>query len=475
MAAQEADWDIDNGHFYTQAAGGGGMGYTVTDDDGIPFWSLFQEMGGVDALGYPISRRFTLDGFVGQAMQRLVLQWRPEARQVYFVNVLDVLSERGDDDRLLISRQVPKPVAFSETGKSWEEVVATRLSLLEDRPAIKEKYFLALRDPIAFNGLPTSRVTDMGNHYAIRTQRVVLQEWKEDVPWARKGQVTLALGGSLAQETGLIPDTALRPESPPPKVQNAPAQGLDSLFTTRQVVLLYGFPGAPVLGALGEQELDATVTRAQQVAARVDAENGPLEAQPAFHIIFAIAHPSPVPAHLDRDTTEEYIAAAEKNGILVFLDLQIAGSRLEDELALVLPYLRHPHVHLAIDPEFATKSPGEVIGSLDATQINAAQEQITNYLEQEGIKGRKILVVHQFDESMITRKQLLKDYPRIDLVIDADGVGGKEAKKGDYRSYADHPTREYLGFKVFLKHDTPPMTVEEVLALDPVPNVIIFQ
>ncbi|HLC29462.1 MAG TPA: hypothetical protein VJM51_01605 [Dehalococcoidia bacterium] len=70
---------------------------------------------------------------------------------------------------------------------------------------------------------------------------------------------------------------------------------------------------------------------------------------------------------------------------------------------------------------------------------------------------------------------MLKDYPRIDLVIDADGVGGKEAKKGDYRSYADHPTREYLGLKVFLKHDTPPMTVEEVLALDPVPNVIIFQ
>ncbi|HLC29461.1 MAG TPA: hypothetical protein VJM51_01600, partial [Dehalococcoidia bacterium] len=297
------------------------MGYTVTDDDGTPFWSLFQELGGVDALGYPITRRFTLDGFVGQAMQRLVLQWRPEARQVYFVNVLDVLSEWGNDDRLLISRQVPKPVAFSETGKSWEEAVATRLSLLEDRPAIREKYFLALGDPVAFNGLPTSRVTDMGNHYAIRTQRVVLQEWKEDVPWARKGQVTLALGGSLAQETGLIPDTALRPESPPPKVQNAPAQGLDSL------------------------------------------------------------------------------------------DLQIAGSRLEDELALVLPYLRHPHVHLAIDPEFATKSPGEVIGSLDATQINAAQEQITNYLEQEGIKGRKILVVHQFDESMITRKPIAQGLP----------------------------------------------------------------
>jgi len=76
---------------------------------------------------------------------------------------------------------------------------------------------------------------------------------------------------------------------------------------------------------------------------------------------------------------------------------------------------------------------------------------------------------------LLPASQLLKDYPRIDLVIDADGVGGKAAKIGDYRGYAADPTREYLGFKVFLKHDVPPMTIGEVLALEPSPNLIILQ
>ena len=38
----------------------------------------------------------------------------------------------------------------------------------------------------------------MGNHYAIRTQKTVFQQWKEDVPWAKAGEVTLANGGDIA-------------------------------------------------------------------------------------------------------------------------------------------------------------------------------------------------------------------------------------------------------------------------------------
>ena len=132
-------------------------------------------------------------------------------------------------------------------------------------------------------------------------------------------------------------------------------------------------------------------------------------------------------------------------------------------------------MHLAIDPEFATPTPGVNIGNLDGANINAAQQQISAYLEEQGIPGKKILIVHQFDDSMITRKSLLVAYPRVELVIDADGVGGREGKIGDYLSYAAHPTRQFLGFKVFLDHDTPPMSIADVLSLEPTPNVIIFQ
>jgi hypothetical protein len=61
---------------------------------------------------------------------------------------------------------------------------------------------------VTMNGLPTTDVVDMGNNYVLRAQRVVIQQWKEDVPWAKKGQVTFGLGGTIALEAGLLPGAA---------------------------------------------------------------------------------------------------------------------------------------------------------------------------------------------------------------------------------------------------------------------------
>jgi hypothetical protein len=83
-------------------------------------------------------------------------------------------------------------------------------------PAIRAKYFAALGDPIQANGLPVSDVVDQGNHFALRAQRVVFQLWKQDVPWAKAGEVTVALGGDIAKEAGALPDpAALQPTAPP--------------------------------------------------------------------------------------------------------------------------------------------------------------------------------------------------------------------------------------------------------------------
>jgi hypothetical protein len=126
--------------------------------------------------------------------------------QAYFVNVFDRLHDLGKDDWLLAARQTPRhDPTLGDLG--------ARLALLDERPAIKAKFNAVVGDPLQANGAPTSRVQDMGNHYALRAQRVVFQEWKEDVPWARKGQVTVALGGDIAKEAGILPDpAALRPE-----------------------------------------------------------------------------------------------------------------------------------------------------------------------------------------------------------------------------------------------------------------------
>ncbi len=73
--AAPPDYDVPNGHFFSQAAGPGEQGFAVTDEAGVLFWSEFQRLGGVQAVGYPVSNRFQWHGFTCQAMQRVVLAW----------------------------------------------------------------------------------------------------------------------------------------------------------------------------------------------------------------------------------------------------------------------------------------------------------------------------------------------------------------------------------------------------------------
>ncbi|MBI2939260.1 MAG: M1 family metallopeptidase [Chloroflexi bacterium] len=208
------DHAIPNGWFFKQANGRGGagdLGYQVTDDDGVRFWSEFRRLGGVAGLGYPASRRFEWDGFTVQVFQKAILQWRPEAGQAYFVNVLDRLSAAGRDDWLYAYRQTPRPLDTSpDSGLRWDAVIRRHLALLDRFPAIREKY-LANPNWLDHYGLPVS-AGDFDGVSVVRVQRAVFQQWKVAVPWARAGEVTIANGGDLAKEAELLPTAGLAPE-----------------------------------------------------------------------------------------------------------------------------------------------------------------------------------------------------------------------------------------------------------------------
>ncbi|MHB9092973.1 MAG: hypothetical protein ACYC7H_16295, partial [Chloroflexota bacterium] len=94
--AAPLDWDITNGHYFTQtngqAEGASQTGFSVTDKDGVLFWSEFKRLGGINRVGYPMSRRFQWDGFTTQVFQKAVFQWRPDVKQVYFINVFDQMN-----------------------------------------------------------------------------------------------------------------------------------------------------------------------------------------------------------------------------------------------------------------------------------------------------------------------------------------------------------------------------------------------
>lgn len=218
------DWGIGDGHFFTQtngrSRGTSATGFAVTNRDGVLFWEKFRELGGVPALGYPLSRRFDWTGRPTQVFHRGVLQWDSASKQVLLVNILDELSNSGKDDWLKQKHDTPNPLpANFDAGKSWERIVEDRLSLLSSSTAIGEHY-TSKPDSLELYGLPTSGAEDFGKHMTVRFQRAVIREWKEDPRGVNAGYLVVEHVGEWAIEAGLFPPEALVPE-PAPEPQDS--------------------------------------------------------------------------------------------------------------------------------------------------------------------------------------------------------------------------------------------------------------
>jgi len=220
-----ADYAIENGHFYTQGAGGGAKGgYSITDDGGIAMWTEFGRFGGADVLGYPISGRFVLNGRVVQLTQKAGLVWHTETNQVQFLNIFTLLHNVGKDPWLTAVKGIPPQVSSpDEAGKTWEQVSQKRYQLLDVHPAIKSAYF-GMGDPVNMYGLPTSSWLEYPLSSSLRFENVVFQQWKQIVPWAAAGQVQLANGGDILKESSILGPLPFTIQAPPqPALQTVSA------------------------------------------------------------------------------------------------------------------------------------------------------------------------------------------------------------------------------------------------------------
>ena len=249
-----------------------------------------------------------------------------------------------------------------------------------------------------------------------------------------------------------------------------------------QIVSYYGNPYSERMGILGTAAPDTIAALLEERAARYDRLNGATAVVPALHLVYAVAQPHPAEDgrylyYLSDDDVRRYLALAEERDMLLFLDLQIGRSSVETELRRVLPYLRHPKVHLALDPEFAVgpgEVPGAVFGSLHADDINRAQAMLQKLVEEERLPP-KLLVVHQFVDGMVLEGESIERFPDVELIIDVDGFGPAEVKRAIYRRYASRPYAFHAAIKLFFEQDTGLMSEQEVLSLDPRPSVIIYQ
>ena len=107
----------------------------------------------------------------------------------------------------------PRPLDTApDAGLAWEQVVARHLALLDKAPPALKQRFLADAQWLDHYGLPVS-AQEYSNSVVVRAQRATLQYWKEAVPWAAKGSVSVANGGDLAKEAGLFPWLAVTPDN----------------------------------------------------------------------------------------------------------------------------------------------------------------------------------------------------------------------------------------------------------------------
>lgn len=262
-------------------------------------------------------------------------------------------------------------------------------------------------------------------------------------------------------------------------------RGLDpgqSILANRQIVSYYGNPYTADMGILGSGDPEAIASLLKERAREYDALNGDVGVVAALHLVYAVAqyHEGDDGLYLqyvDDEEVETFIRVAEEHDMLLFIDLQIGRSSVEDELRKVLPYLRHPNVHLALDPEFAVAQgevPGADLGSLRGLDINHAQEALAGLVRREDLPP-KLLMVHQFVDSMVLDGGSIKLYPNVGLIIDMDGYGPAAVKRVKYEQYASRSYATYAAIKLFLEHDPDLMSAQDVLALVPRPAVIIYQ
>jgi hypothetical protein len=248
------------------------------------------------------------------------------------------------------------------------------------------------------------------------------------------------------------------------------------------IVTYYGSPRTPSMGILGQHAPEDVADLLAERAARFEALSPGRPVLPALHLVYGIAQPEPGAdglylSYLDDRTVRQYIELARRRGFVLILDLQIGHSNALAEVQKILPYLREPDVFVALDPEFSLGGdvrPGDAIGSVDASDINAVQWYLGALSSQERLP-KKMLIVHQFQAEMITNSSTIERRPDVDLIIDMDGYGPADIKEVKYGRYAAATYAPFAGIKIFLQHDPDPLTERQLLDLRPRPSLFIYQ
>jgi hypothetical protein len=255
------------------------------------------------------------------------------------------------------------------------------------------------------------------------------------------------------------------------------------LFPGRRLVALYGYPGTPGLGVLGQQDLTASVARAEQMAAAYRPLSS-VPVVPAFEIIATVAEAKPgadgnYSYESPVSSLQPWVSQAAAAGMYVVLDLQPGRASLLAQAELYQSLLQLPNVGLAIDAEWKLQpgqKPLRQIGHVDIGEVNSVVHWLAALTARYQLP-QKLLVLHQFRLSMINGEQDL-DTSRDDLaiVVHMDGQGTPGAKQETWNAVTGAaPHGVFFGWKNFLVKDHPMLTPQQTMMNTPLPVMISYQ
>ncbi len=271
----------------------------------------------------------------------------------------------------------------------------------------------------------------------------------------------------------------------PVKRQPYPIKG--AILPFKRIVAYYGNLYSKRMGILGEYPPKEVWRRLNAELKAWEKADPSTPVQPAIHYIAVVAQGAPLKGGKYRTRMPEVqidsaLSIARMGNAIVFLDVQVALSNLREEVPLLEKYLKMPHVHLAIDPEFSMKDgsrPGTKIGTYDASDINYCSDYLARLVRENNLPP-KVFIVHRFTQRMVTNYKKIALHPEVQVVINMDGWGAPVLKYDSYHDYIYREPVQFTGFKLFYKNDLkrPPhrmLTPPELMKLKPQPIYIQYQ
>lgn len=268
---------------------------------------------------------------------------------------------------------------------------------------------------------------------------------------------------------------------------NAPYPLPGAILPFKRVIAYYGNLYSTRMGILGELPKQQMFAKLKEEVAKWEKADPETPVQPALHYICVTAQESPGSAGKYRlrmpfKQIDTIMKMASEINAIVFLDIQVALSTLQQEVPELAEYLKKPNVHLGIDPEFSMKGgekPGSVIGSFNAADINYTIDYLAKLVRDNNLPP-KILIVHRFTQPMVKDYKSIKKTPEVQIVMHMDGWGEPAKKISTYKNFIYTEPVQFTGFKLFYKNDLKAaphrlLTPEELMKLKPAPVYIQYQ